>query len=142
MKRFIQICSLLTLVVVFSAVSANAQTVQRYEAEIPFDFNIGSKSYEAGTYTMKLSNAFGVKVMTLINDQNRILQNFYVLDRGDSAKTSFLRFNRSDDGLSLAKVFTPEKSFSVVGADSKSKASKKAGGASITNSETVSVRLK
>lgn len=139
MKKFIQICSLLTLVVVFSVVSAKAQSVQRYEAEIPFDFNIGGKSHEAGTYTMRLSNSYGVKVMTLVDKENRILQNFYVLDRGDAAaKNSFLRFVRNDEGLFLSKVFTPTKSFVVPGAEGKSKSVKS--GASV--GETVSINLK
>ena len=141
MKKFIQICSLLTLVVVFSVVSTKAQTIRRYEANIPFAFNIAGKSYEAGTYTMKLSNAYGVKVMTLVNDQNRVLQNFYVLDRGDgAAKNSFLRFIRNDGELSLAKVFTTEKSFTVAGASQKSKAFKN--GATVSDTQSVSVNLK
>jgi hypothetical protein len=40
MKKLIQVFSFLSLVVVFSIVSANAQTVKQYAAEIPFDFSI------------------------------------------------------------------------------------------------------
>lgn len=36
MKKLIQICSLLSLLIVFSVVSAKAQTIQRFKADIPF----------------------------------------------------------------------------------------------------------
>lgn len=141
MKKLIQICSLLTLVVAFSFVSANAQTVQRFEADIPFAFNIGAKSYDAGNYVMKLSNVPAGKVITLENDKNEVLKTFFALERGDApAKNSFLRFVRSDDEtLYLSKIFTPEKSFALAGGSPKSKAK---GGVFAGDSQTVSINLK
>lgn len=140
MKKFIQIFSLLSLVVVFSAFSANAQTVQRFEADIPFTFQIGDKSYEAGTYILRMSNIATGKVVTIEDSESRRLNKFFVLERGDSPrKNSILRFVRnSDDSLVLAKIITPEKGFAVGGVNLKSK-NKNAFKAS---SETVSINLK
>lgn len=139
MKNFIRICSFLTLVVAFSFVSANAQTVQRYEAKIPFAFNIGAKTYDAGTYVMRLAEAAVGKMMTLEDGKNNVLRTFYVMERGDApAKNSYLRFVRNaDDSLYLSRIFTTEKSFAIPGGKQKAK-----GGVFAGDSQTVSINLK
>ena len=65
MKKLIQICTLLSLLVVFSIISANAQTVQRYEANIPFDFSVNGKTYEAGKYQLEISNVPTGKMLSI-----------------------------------------------------------------------------
>lgn len=141
MKNLIRICSFLTLIVAFSFISANAQTVQRMEADIPFAFNIGAKNYDAGNYVLRMSNVPTGKVVTLENDKNEVLKTFFAMERGDTpAKNSFLRFVKSDDdNLYLSKIFTPEKSFALVNSGRKSKAK---GGVFAGDSQTVSVNLK
>ena len=49
MKKLVQIFALLSLLVVFLIISANARTVQRYEANIPFDFSVNEKTYSINT---------------------------------------------------------------------------------------------
>ena len=139
MKNLIRICSFLTLVVAFSFVSANAQTVQRLEADIPFSFNIGAKTYDAGSYVMRLSRATVGSQITLEDDKNNVLKTFYVLEKGDApAKNSFLRFVRSEDEtMYLSRIFTPEKSFAFTGKIPKAK-----GGVFAGDSQTVSINLK
>lgn len=141
MKNLIRICTFLTLVVAFSFVSANAQTVQRFQADIPFSFNVGEKTYDAGNYVMRLSKATIGNKMTLEDDKNNVLRTFFVLERGDApTKNSYLRFVRTeDDSLYLSKIFTPEKSFAFAGGTPKAKAKS---GAFAGDAQTVSINLK
>lgn len=140
MKKFIQIFFLLSLAVVFSASSANAQTVQRFEADIPFTFEVGNKSYEAGTYVLRMSNTAASRIVTIEDREKRRINNFFVLERGDvPRKNSILRFVRNaNDTLVLAKIITPEKGFAVGGVNLKSK--NKHG--SKSSPDTVSINLK
>ena len=56
MKRFIQTCSFIGLLLVL-LVSAQAQISKTYRVEIPFDFNIGQETYRAGTYRLSFANS-------------------------------------------------------------------------------------
>lgn len=119
MKKLIQICSLLGLLVAFSFVSASAQsTIERYEANIPFDFTVSGQTYEAGNYTLGLSKATGGSIVRIKDAKNRTVQSFFVMERGDVAKkNSNLTFVRDNENQwTLAKIMTTQKGFSVVGA--------------------------
>ena len=52
MKRTIIQASLFILFVTAIAGSLNAQSVQKYRAEIPFNFEVDGKQYTAGQYTI------------------------------------------------------------------------------------------
>lgn len=140
MKNLIRICSFLTLIVTFSFISANAQTVQRMEADIPFAFNVGAKSYDAGNYVLKLSERSMGKVVTLEDNDSKILNTFFVMDGFDSTSNNFLRFVRSsDDSLYLSKIFTSNKSFRIPNVMPKSK---NKGGVFAGDTQTVSVNIR
>jgi hypothetical protein len=110
MKKFIQICSLLSLVFVFTIVSAQAQTVKTFEAEIPFDFNVAQKSYSAGTYIIKvMKSAVNTKVVTLEDEKGNLLQSVVASTNGDTVKDeSILVFNRYENKRFLTKLLTNE----------------------------------
>lgn len=110
MKKLVQICAMLSLVIVLSAVSAKAQTVRQYAAQIPFDFNIGQKSYQAGDYVIKISK-FSLNTVSLaLEDKNRnILQTMFVRQNGDVSKdVEKLIFTRNGNQRYLSAMFTKE----------------------------------
>lgn len=140
MKNLIRICTFLTLIAVFSVVSAKAQSVQRLEAEIPFSFSVGANTYEAGTYVIKLSRATVGNLVTLEDDKNNLLKMVFAAERGDSAsKRHFLKFVRSEDNsMALSKIVTSGRNLTLSGVPkTKAKA-----GAFAGESQTVSINLK
>lgn len=99
MKKLIQLCSFLSLVIVFSVVSAQAQTVRQFAADIPFNFNVGEKTFDAGSYIIKVSKYSQNSVaLTLENKKSKKLQSLIVRGNGDAAKaepTLFFTFHDS-----------------------------------------------
>lgn len=57
MKRSIQVSVLAVVMLVVGCVAANAQTSFGAKVNVPFSFNVGTKSYEPGEYTIKVSHA-------------------------------------------------------------------------------------
>jgi len=116
MKKLIQITAILSLLVIFSAVSAQAQSVNRYEADIPFDFNIGQKSYPAGSYvvkTAKLSDSY--VSLTLQDKEGNKLQTILVAASGNvSGKQPELVFNRYENRRFLTQLLTQDARISIV----------------------------
>ncbi|HLM62605.1 MAG TPA: hypothetical protein VK308_17535 [Pyrinomonadaceae bacterium] len=106
MKKLIQVFSFLSLVIVFSIVSANAQTVKQYAAEIPFDFSIDQKSYQAGSYVIKVSKFSQSSIALSLEDkENHVLQTIFVSANGDVAKNEpKLSFTVRDNQRFLTKI--------------------------------------
>lgn len=116
MKKLIRICALLSLVFAFSILSANAQqTVKQYEAKIPFDFNVGQKSYQAGNYVIKISRlAANGLVLSLEDEKNNQLQMVVVSQTEDVARDSpQLLFDVQENQRYLTRVITREVGVSI-----------------------------
>jgi hypothetical protein len=101
MKRLIQTCSFIGLLLVFM-VSAQAQISKTYRVEIPFDFNIGQDTYKAGKY--QVSQVSG---MLLIRNQKT--NELKVLttaseEKGKDFETPHFYFNRVADKNVLIEV--------------------------------------
>lgn len=113
MKKIIQICSILSLLIVFSAISAKAQA--SYKAEIPFDFNIGQKSYQSGSYVIKTAKLSASCVsLTLEDKEGNKLQTILVAASGDvSKKQPELVFNRYENQRYLTKLLTRDARISI-----------------------------
>jgi hypothetical protein len=94
MNKLIQICSLLSLVFVFAAVSASAQSEYGSEVEIPFSFSVGDRTYEAGTYTVKLNKLQTDAATIIIRDR-----------KNDSVQTVLARRNAGSADESVELVF-------------------------------------
>lgn len=112
MKKLIQICTVLSLVVVFSVVAVSAQTTnKRYEANVPFDFNIGQKTYQAGSYVIKVTKNSNLSWhMTIEDKDSNVLQTILGLDNGRVAKAEpQLVFNRYENQRFLAGVLSVER---------------------------------
>jgi hypothetical protein len=115
MRKLIQICTIMSLLIVFSVVAANAQTHDRIDAKIPFDFNIGSKTYKAGNYVLRVSKAASGSTIVSLEDENkRHLQDFLVLRSGNSVKGEpVMLFNRYENQMFLSRIQTNNSGFSL-----------------------------
>jgi hypothetical protein len=116
MKKLIRICTIMSLLVVFSAVAASAQSIDRIDAKVPFDFNIGNKSYKAGNYVLRISYVSGgVSTIVSLEDENkRHLQDFLVFRSGNSVKNNpVMLFNRYENQMFLSQIQTTEAGFSL-----------------------------
>jgi hypothetical protein len=116
MKKLIQICAVLSLVFAFSIVSAHAQqTVKQYEAKIPFDFNVGQKSYQAGNYVIKISRlSSNGLVLSLEDENNHKLQSVMVSETGNLSKTEpKLMFDVQGNQRYLTQIYTQDGGVSI-----------------------------
>jgi hypothetical protein len=129
MKKLSQFFSILSLVAVFSIVSVNAQTVNQYAANIPFDFSIGQKSYQAGSYVIKVSKvAQGSIALSLEDKDKNLLQTILVRRNGDIARVEpKLVFTRHDNQRFLTKMLMEEMGVSIAVSNSDIQASKAKG---------------
>lgn len=124
MKKFIQVFSLLSLLVVFTAVGARAQTAYGTEVEIPFAFNVGDRSYDAGHYIVRVvRQTSGVTVLSIQETKNDKIQQVLLNVNGDTPGSELkLFFATIGDRKFLNKVQTPTSGYSVI----RSKAEKEA----------------
>ena len=115
MKKLIQICSLLSLVFVLSAISVNAQSQFGSEVEIPFSFSVGDRSYEAGTYIVKLNKIQNGAAAVIISDpRTDSVQTVLASRNGDNADEKVkLVFDRHDGETVLSRVITPSGGFAL-----------------------------
>ena len=123
MKKFIQICSLLSLVAVFTLVASasNAQSNVGSEVAIPFSFNIANRAYDAGTYIVKLTKLpSGAAMLSIENSKTGDRQSMFLTSKGDRSGTELkLVFETAGGRKYLTKVQTPENTFAIIGAKSK-----------------------
>jgi hypothetical protein len=124
---------MLVLAVTFTAVSANAQTddTKRIDAKVPFEFQVGQKSYPAGNYVMKISqSATNVVTLSLQDNEGNQLENVLLAANGDVSKNDYqLIFALKDKKHVLSKVLTDRSGFSLVSPKVKQDSAKKNKGA-------------
>lgn len=119
MKKIIQVCSFLTLAILFSAVAAKAQTVSTFNANIPFEFKVGAKSYQAGDYQLSISTTVtGGAVVTIADTEGRRFQSLLV-SRTEEKTTGKpdLVFTNANNGRLLSRIVTRGVSFALIGSD-------------------------
>jgi hypothetical protein len=116
MKKFIQICSVLTLLFAFTVVaSAKTEVGFGTEVEIPFAFNVGDRSYEAGTYIVKFGRVSADTATLSIQDvKNNQVQTVLVNVNNESAGSDMrLVFDTIDGQKYLTKVRHNDKTFAL-----------------------------
>ena len=116
MKKFIQICSLLTLVVAFTvAASAKSEVGFGTEVEIPFAFHVGDRSYEAGTYVIKFGRvSAGTATLSIQDLKNDELQTVLVNVNNESAGSDMrLVFDTIEGRKYLTKVRNSDKTYAL-----------------------------
>lgn len=115
MKKLVRISAILSLLFVFAAISANAQTVSSYKATIPFDFNVGQKQYQAGDYVIKTAKlAANTVSFTIEDEKGNKLQTILVAAKAEmSTKQPELVFNRYDRQRFLNGLSTSDASITI-----------------------------
>ena len=116
MKKFIQVCSILSLLVVFGVVAASAQKSFGSDVEIPFAFNIGDRSYDAGHYIVKVESfGSGSAKLSIQDTDTEEIQTVLMNSNGDEPSESMkLVFDTVDGKRYLAKVRTSLRTFAII----------------------------
>ena len=126
MKKIIQICSLFSLVFLFTAISASAQTSYGSEVDIPFAFNVGDEAHEAGTYIVRVEQRnIGGSILSIRDTKTNDVQSVILNISGEAGdKEVKLVFDTIEGRRYLTKVRTPDRTFAL----RKPKVEKGAGG--------------
>lgn len=116
MKKLIRICAVLSLLFAFSIVSTHAQqTGTQYQAKIPFDFNVGQKSYAAGNYVIKISRLSSNGILLHFEDENNNRLQSVIVSEIDSlpkGETKLL-FDVQENQRYLTRIVTENVSISL-----------------------------
>ena len=115
MKKFIQIYSLLSLLVLFPVAATHAQGFGT-DVDIPFDFNVGDRSYEAGNYIVKLDRrSAGMATLTIQNTKTDESQTV-LLNVGPESRSGEVNlvFDTLEGRRYLTKVQTPERTYALL----------------------------
>ena len=112
MRAIIRSFLVLSLTLVFGASISNAQGT-RIEADIPFDFAIGDKTFAAGKYDLSLFRLYGsVHSVTLRDNTGKLILNTTAIQNGSNARNkSDMMFAIVDEEHILDKIRTPDCGF-------------------------------
>jgi len=116
MKKFIQICSVLTLLVAFTVVaSAKTEVGFGTQVDIPFAFNVGDRSYEAGTYIVKFGRVSeGTATLSIQDLRNDSMQTVLVnVNNEETSGDMRLVFDTIEGKKYLTKVRHNDKTFAL-----------------------------
>lgn len=127
MKKFIQVFSLLGLLVLFGGASANAQSGYGADVAIPFAFSVGDRSYEAGNYIFKVNKFATGSATLLIHDTRNDEVQTVILNGGEDGGTTDVKlvFDMVEGRRVLTRVRTPERSYAVIRSKSDKNAEKR-----------------
>ena len=115
MKKFIQIFSLFGLLVVFGSISASAQAGLGVEVNIPFAFNVGDQTHEAGSYIVRVDRRIaGASTLSIRNADSDDQQTVLLNSNGEAGAGEVkLVFDVVEGRRILSKVRTPERTYGV-----------------------------
>lgn len=116
MKKFIQRLSFVAFVLVLGGVAANAQGLGRnFDANIPFDFSIGSKTLPAGKYIIRLSgDPNGPGYLEVRNEKREVVYSGLALTHGERlANSAELRFAKVAGQAELAMIVSERSGHSL-----------------------------
>ena len=103
-----KIIATLSLFLALAAVSAQAQSRGKIEAQIPFDFIVGDVTLPAGNYSVKLISRNNDKALLIRSEKGRasamVLTN--AVEAGAEQSGSKLVFHRYGDKYFLSQVWT------------------------------------
>lgn len=114
MKKFIQV-SLFSLLALFAVVSVNAESGFGTEVEIPFAFNIGDRSYDAGSYIVKIERLpTGAAMLSIQDTKTDDIQSILMASSGETPSKDFkLVFDTIEGRRYLTKVRTSDRSYAL-----------------------------
>lgn len=115
MKKLIQICSLLSLLVVFASIPASAQSEYGSEVEIPFAFSVGDRSYDEGKYIVKIARPqSGIATLSIQDPKTdsfqKVIVNSDVYNTDNAVK---LVFDTVNSKKFLSRMVTPSGTFAL-----------------------------
>jgi hypothetical protein len=116
MRNTIRIISFAVFALIFGMADAKAQSLRSaFEAEIPFEFAIGKKSFAPGTYKLRISGEpNGIKFLEIRDSQRDVLYRGLMVENGERLENSaVLKFESSTGKLSLAKIAIPGAGFTM-----------------------------
>lgn len=117
MKKIIFTFLAVAVLLMAVVVSAGAQTFgTRVEANIPFDFIVGKKTFKAGSYNMSIvrGNA-GAYLVSLFDEDGRSVSRSFALESSRIARTeSVLEFSVTGGDRYLEAVRTPAVAYSFL----------------------------
>lgn len=111
MRAIIRTFFLLSLTMIFGASISNAQGFGiRVEADIPFDFTIGDKTFAAGKYELSVSRLNGsVHAVRMRDNTGKVIFNASAIQTGSNApEGSDMLFAVLDGQRYLDKIRTPD----------------------------------
>ena len=113
MRAIIRSFLVLSLTLVFGASISYAQAGTRIEADIPFDFTIGDKTFAAGKYDLSLFRLYGsVHSVRLRDAEGRLILNTVAIQNGSTVPNkSDMVFSIVEDQHLLDKIRTPDSGF-------------------------------
>ena len=116
MKKFIQISALLSFLVLFNAAASFGQSQFGTDVNIPFAFNVGDQSYDAGNYILKFERfSNGAATLSIQNTKNDKIQTVIMTAGGEAASSEIkLVFDTLEGQRYLTKVRTPSRSYALV----------------------------
>jgi hypothetical protein len=116
MKKFIQVCSLLSLLVVFGAAASIKAQGFGTEVSIPFAFNVADHSYDAGSYVLKLfKNSSGTATLSITDTKTDAVQTVLLNVNGDLGGSEIkLVFDNVEGQRYLSKVQTTERTYALL----------------------------
>ena len=112
MKRIAwHIGSLIGMMILLTVVSAQAQTTHPYKTHIPFDFNIGDESHQAGDYVISLANPASerptLRLWNTTSGKSRLVQTM-PKNVSDKLEAANLVFSRYGNQYFLKQMLTPD----------------------------------
>lgn len=115
MKGIVQLVSFIGLLLVFTAAGANAQSAYGTEVKIPFSFNVGTRSYEAGEYIVKVNKqATGATILSIRDTAGDDVQQVLLRGSGDVQVEGLkLTFANVGGRKFLEQVQTPTSGYKV-----------------------------
>lgn len=126
----VKISLLFVLAIMSSVVSVQAQSFRQYKANIPFDFTIGKKTYEAGNYVINVRNLNQVVVVLSVkNTETRDSLEMAVPINGSRSLVdkTVLMFDRYGDQYILTQMVSTDFGLSAPKSKINKRSAKKSG---------------
>lgn len=98
------------IILAVGAAQTQAQVSQRtFEAQIPFDFIAGAKTYSAGKYLVRVINLDSIPILTFENKETHDWKQMHVRTNGSRSEMdkTVLIFDRYGDKLVFSQMIAP-----------------------------------
>lgn len=106
----IKISSILVLAIIPTVISAQAQSNRVYQAQIPFDFQVGNNVYPAGNYIIRVEDLHKAPLLTVENMETRQWKRMLAPMNGHKSKAekTSLIFTLYSNYYVLKQMVAPE----------------------------------